>query len=129
MIVQTCSKSVLSQWRIMPGCFLAQYCWIRMFRRWMLRQVLESSLFLRVWLFIQKDCLDRCVEEAGQAEGQRQAGVEFAGFDGVDALAGDFESFGQVGLAPLPLGAEDAKSVLHWFLHSLASRVIEAVRA
>src|SRR5579859_3321323 len=73
-----------------------------------------------------EDSFDGRLEEAGQAEGQRQAWVESAGFDGVDALAREFEFFGQVGLAPVALGAEDAKTVLHWFLQSLNSRVLVA---
>src|SRR5579859_3920629 len=78
-----------------------------------------------LYLF-DEDSFDGRVEEAGQAEGQRQAWVESAGFDGVDALTRDFEFFGQVGLAPVALGAEDAKTVLHWFLQSLNSRVLVA---
>ncbi len=36
---------------------------------------------------ICEDVLDRLIKEAGDLEGQRQAGVVFPGFDGIDRLA------------------------------------------
>jgi hypothetical protein len=33
-----------------------------------------------------------------------------------DGLAGDFEAFGEVRLAPVAFGAEDAETVFHWYL-------------
>src|SRR5688572_9825201 len=64
-----------------------------------------------------EDRLDRQVEQFRDPEGEREAGVVAAGLDRVDALARDFEPFGQVALAPVALGPEHLEAVLH-----LASR-------
>ena len=67
-------------------------------------------------LFVSEDGFDGAVEEASEFEGQWEAGVEFAGLDGVDGLAGDLETLGEVGLGPVVFGTEDTESVLHWYL-------------
>lgn len=77
--------------------------------------------------FIGKDSFNGGSEESRQTKCERQAGVEFACFYSVDALPRDFEPLRKVGLAPLALGAEDAKPVLHWFLHNWMRRAIIAV--
>jgi hypothetical protein len=71
---------------------------------------------LRFILFIREDGFDGAVEEPSEFEGEREAGIELAGFDGVDGLARDFEAFGEVGLAPVAFGAEDAEAVFHRYL-------------
>src|SRR6185295_15594463 len=45
-----------------------------------------------------EDLLDRQPEEAGDAKGQGEAGVVLSGFDGVDGLARDLQTLGQVAL-------------------------------
>ena len=60
-----------------------------------------------------ENLLDRQVEQLGDAEGERQRGIVFAGLDRVDALARHFEPLGQVLLAPVALGAEHAEAVFH----------------
>jgi hypothetical protein len=73
----------------------------------------------RFWdclFFIREDGFYRAVEEASEFEGERETGIELAGFDGVDGLAGDFETLGEVGLAPVAFGAEDAEAVFHRYL-------------
>src|SRR5687768_121429 len=64
-----------------------------------------------------EDRLDRQIEQLRDPEGEREAGVVATGLDRVDALARDFEPFGQVALAPVALGPEHLEAVLH-----LASR-------
>ena len=44
---------------------------------------------------VGKDDFNGLVEEACDAEGERQRGVVFTGFDGVDGLAGNFEFLGR----------------------------------
>ena len=77
--------------------------------------------------FVAEDMLDRGREEAGEFEGQRQAGIETAGLNGVDGLAGDVEAVGEIGLAPATLSAEDAKAILHWALRSWITSAARAV--
>jgi len=67
-------------------------------------------------LLICEDGFDGTVEETGEFEGEWETGIELAGLDGVDGLAGDLESFGEVGLAPVLFGAEDAEAVFHRYL-------------
>ena len=67
-------------------------------------------------LFVSEDGFDGAVEEASEFEGQWEAGVEFAGLDGVDGLTRDLEALGEVGLGPVAFCAEDAEAVLHWYL-------------
>lgn len=69
-------------------------------------------------LVVLKDGFDGGVEEAGEAKGERQTGIEFAGLDCVDTLPGDFKPLRQIGLAPLPLCAEDSQTVFHSLLWS-----------
>jgi hypothetical protein len=57
--------------------------------------------------------LDGLAEELANAEGERQTGIVFAGFDGVHSLARNFEPVGQFPLGPFTLGAENAKTILH----------------
>ncbi len=78
------------------------------------------------WL-VGEDLLDGGGEEAGQLEGQGQAGIETAGLNGVHGLAGDLEAAGEIGLAPVAFGAEDAKAVLHRFLQSWMCMAMRAV--
>ena len=68
----------------------------------------RSSLML-----IIENLLDRKVEKAGDAEGERQRGIVLAGLDRVDCLARDVEPDGQLGLAPIPLGAQNLEAVVH----------------
>src|ERR1044072_8931625 len=62
---------------------------------------------------VREDGFDRKLEERGDAEGERQARIIFAGLDGVDALPGDLQPLGEIALAPVALGAQHLESVLH----------------
>ena len=73
----------------------------------------------KVWgglLFVGEDGFDGAVEEASEFEGQWETGIELAGLDGVDGLAGNLEALSEVGLGPVAFGAEDAEAVFHWYL-------------
>ena len=63
------------------------------------------ELGARALLLVGEDGLDGAVKEAGEFEGEREAGIVFAGLDGVDGLAGDLEFLGEVGLRPVTFGA------------------------
>src|SRR5690349_2665504 len=60
-----------------------------------------------------EDLLDGEAENAGDGEGQREAGIVPSGLDGVDGLPGDLAPVGQIGLAPPACGAQFAEPVLH----------------
>jgi hypothetical protein len=75
-----------------------------------------GRVFLGRLFFIREDSFDGAIEEASEFEGERKGGIEFAGLDGVDGLTRDFETIGEVGLAPVSFGAEDAETVFHWYL-------------
>ena len=49
---------------------------------------------MRILFFIGEDGFDGAVEETGEFEGERETGIKLARFDGVDGLAGDFETLG-----------------------------------
>src|SRR5690606_31798151 len=72
------------------------------------RSMSRSSL-----LAIVENLLDRHVEQAGDAECQRQRRIVLAGFDRVDRLARHVEAQGQLRLAPVALGAQHFQPVLH----------------
>jgi len=57
--------------------------------------------------------LDLQFEGISQGEGQGERGVVFAGFHGIDGLAGDADAVSQLGLAPAALGTQDTETVLH----------------
>jgi uncharacterized protein (DUF885 family) len=61
----------------------------------------------------KENLLDWPLEESRDAEGQRQAGIELAGLDGVDRLARDLELRRQRGLGPVALGAQHLETILH----------------
>src|SRR6185437_1453217 len=63
--------------------------------------------------FVVEDLLDGQGEDAGDAEGEGERRVVAAGLDGVDALAGDLELLGEVGLRPAAEGAEIFETVIH----------------
>jgi len=82
-----------------------------------------SAIGLRRWMGVVvragvglKDRFDGLLEEFGDAKGERQAGIVFAGFNGVYSLAGNSEPMGQIRLGPFTLGAKYAKPILHRFL-------------
>lgn len=54
---------------------------------------------------ILEDSLDRQAEEASDLEGERETRVVLASLDGVDALAGNIETLGELRLAPAAFGA------------------------
>jgi hypothetical protein len=70
------------------------------------RRVVATSIGL-------EDLLDRRIEDACQGEGEGETRIEFPGLDGVDGLSGDLCPFGEPGLSPVPLGAENLDPVLH----------------
>jgi hypothetical protein len=78
--------------------------------------VMVLAFVRRGLLLIREDGFDGAVEEASEFEGEWQTGIELAGLDGVDGLARDLESFGEVCLAPVTFGAEDTEAVFHWLL-------------
>jgi hypothetical protein len=47
-----------------------------------------------------EELLDRALEELGEPEGEREAGVVAAGLQGVDRLPGDAQAVGHRGLRP-----------------------------
>src|SRR5262245_51541950 len=61
---------------------------------------------------IYKNLFDGQVKKPGDLERQRQARIVFAGLDRVHALARDAEPLGQIGLAPIALGAQDFEPVV-----------------
>jgi len=79
----------------------------------------------RILRLLKKYRFDGSFEELGQSKCEWKAGVEFAGFDGIDALPGDLEFLREVCLAPISFCPQDAKPVIHWFLHSLTSSLAE----
>lgn len=56
---------------------------------------------------------DGLFEYAREGEGEGQARVVAARFDGVDGLARDVKAHGQIGLRPIALGSQDSKAILH----------------
>src|SRR5438067_11850913 len=60
-----------------------------------------------------ENLFERKREQFGDAEGERQRGIVFAGLDRIDALARDFEAPGQVLLAPAALCSQEAEAVFH----------------
>lgn len=74
-----------------------------------------SAIGLGRWLPVVglKDRFDGLIEELRDAKGERQAGIVFASFDGVNGLARHSESLGQFPLGPFTLGAENAEPVFH----------------
>ena len=62
-----------------------------------------------------EDLFDRMSEERGDLEGEREAGIVPAGFDGVDGLALDAQPLGQLRLRQVVPRTEDAQFVLHWY--------------
>src|SRR5262245_53441613 len=60
-----------------------------------------------------EDLLDLELEERGDGEGQRQAGVVLAGLDRVDRLARHAEALRQIALRPAVLAAELANAIVH----------------
>src|SRR5580698_10303580 len=73
-----------------------------------------------------EDRLDGLAEQAGDLEGERQAGVVFAGLDGVDALARDVEPPGEFGLTPVALGAQHFQAVFHRLAIRQTARAMRA---
>jgi hypothetical protein len=69
--------------------------------------VMVLAVVRRGLLLVREDGFDGAVEEASKFESERETGIELAGFNGVDGLPGDFETLGEVGLAPVAFGAED----------------------
>src|SRR3954463_16761604 len=63
-----------------------------------------------------EDLLDRAPEESRDAKSEGQAGVVLSFLDGVDRLARDLQSLGQVGLRPVAFGAQHLQPVLHEYL-------------
>ena len=60
-----------------------------------------------------EDLFDGGFEEAGDFEGEAEAGFVAFGFDGVDGLARDLEFGGEVGLGPIFYGAQFAQAIFH----------------
>ena len=56
-------------------------------------------------ILVMKNLFDTQSEETGGPEGERQAGIELSGLDGVDSLPGHIQGDGQLGLRPVALGA------------------------
>lgn len=61
----------------------------------------------------QEDILDLQTEQVGDAEGERERGVIFAGLDRVDALARNAELGGEIALVPVAFRPQDFEPVLH----------------
>ncbi len=70
-------------------------------------------------VFVIKNLFDAQTEEPGRPEGEPQARIELACFDGVDSLPGHIEGVGQLGLRPIALGAQHLESALHRYRHVL----------
>ena len=64
-----------------------------------------------------EDLLDPAAEEAGDPEGQGQAGVVAAGLDRVDGLPRDPQPLGEVALRPAALGPQGLEARLQRYLH------------
>src|SRR5690606_314945 len=64
-------------------------------------------------LAIIENLLDRHLEKARDAEGQRQGGIVLAGLDRVDRLPRHVEPQGQFRLAPVAFGAQHLEAVVH----------------
>lgn len=60
-----------------------------------------------------ENLFDTLLEQLGDQESQRQAGVVLAGFDRIDRLARHVQPFGEVALRPAALGAKLAQVVVH----------------
>ena len=56
---------------------------------------------------------DRLFEQFRNRKRQRQAGIVFAGFDGVDRLPRDLQSGSQIRLGPRSLCPEDPQPIVH----------------
>ena len=82
--------------------------------------VVTSSGSAVLLVFVGEDGFDGAVEEASEFEGERETGIELAGLDGVDRLPRDFEALGEIGLAPVAFGAEDAEAIFHWYLKRMS---------
>lgn len=54
------------------------------------------------------------LKEPSDFEGEWQAGIKLAGFDGIDGLSGDGELLGEVGLGPVLHDSENFDTVFHW---------------
>ncbi len=67
-----------------------------------------------------KDVLDSRLKEPGNPKSKTKAGMVFPPFESVDGLTGNLELFCEVGLRPLPLGAEILQSVSHQGFASLS---------
>src|SRR6185312_4037768 len=64
-------------------------------------------------LVIVEYLLDPESEHPRDPERERQAGIVFAGLDGVDRLARDLKALGEIGLAPIASRAQDFEAVVH----------------
>src|SRR3954454_14858993 len=64
---------------------------------------------------VVENLLDRPLEQPGEAEGERQRRIVFAGLDRVDRLARHAEPAAKLRLAPVPLGPQHFETVLHCF--------------
>jgi hypothetical protein len=60
-----------------------------------------------------EDVLDTRLKEPGDAESEAKAGVVLPPFEGIHGLTRNLELFREVGLRPLPLGAEILQSICH----------------
>jgi len=60
-----------------------------------------------------EDVFDRSVEQRGNFEGKREAGIVSACLDGVHRLARYVKFIGQVALRQVALGSQNAKAVFH----------------
>src|SRR3954447_16104673 len=64
---------------------------------------------------VVENLLDRPLEQAGEAEGERQRRIVLPSLDRVHRLARDSEPAAKLRLAPVPLGPQHFETVLHGF--------------
>ena len=62
----------------------------------------------------EEDLVDSFCEDTGEVEGQGQARVIFAGFDGIDGLPRHVEFLGKPRLGPVVLRSQDLDAISHW---------------
>jgi len=67
--------------------------------------------------------LDGCFKQARQAEGQRQARIEFPGLDRVHTLPRNFQPFRQIRLRPIPFSAKHPQTVFHRYLRRTSGSI------
>jgi hypothetical protein len=64
------------------------------------------------------------VEEACHSESQCQAGVVLASLNDINCLMRNTQFHSQIGLGPIPFGAQYFQAVLHWYQRCMTSLAV-----